>query len=128
MRTEPTSMPTAPVSLPTPPGSPEQVASGLPRRTAAAPSAETADSESARRTAPSAAEVRKAVEQANRQLIEKSSELSFQLDDELGAVVVKLIDTKTREVLRQIPSPEALAIAKALAEQDKRGALLRADA
>jgi flagellar protein FlaG len=128
MRTEPTSMPTPAASLPTSPASPDQVVSALPRRAPAAQSADGEPAEAARPSAPSAAEVRKAVEQANQQLVEKSSELSFQLDDELGAVVVKLIDTKTREVLRQIPSPEALAIAKALAEQDKRGALLRADA
>ena len=128
MRTEPNSMPTPAVSLPTSLASPDQVAAALPRRVAATQSADGAPAEANRRNAPTAAEVRKAVEQANLKLVEKSSELSFQLDDELGAVVVKLIDTKTREVLRQIPSPEALAIAKALAEQDKRGALLRADA
>lgn len=120
MRTEPTSMPTAPVT-------PEAVVRATPRR-AAAPESSPSPSEDAHRAPPTAAEVRKAVDQANRQLVEKSSELSFQLDDELGAVIVRLIDTKTREVLRQIPSPEALAIAKALAEQQERGALLRADA
>ncbi|MCU0940433.1 MAG: hypothetical protein MUC86_15150 [Burkholderiaceae bacterium] len=31
-------------------------------------------------------------------------------------------------MLRQIPSPEALAIAKALAARQERGALLRTDA
>jgi flagellar protein FlaG len=128
MRTEPTSMPTAPVSLPTSPANPDQVAAALPRRAGAAASADRAPAEAARPGAPSAADLRKAVEQANQQLDEKSSELSFQLDDDTGSVVVKLVDTKTKEVLRQIPSPEALAIAKALAEQDKRGALLRADA
>jgi flagellar protein FlaG len=128
MRTEPTSMPTASVSLPTSPATPDPVAAALPRRAGAASSADRASAEAARPSAPSAAELRKAVEQANQQLDEKSSELSFQLDDDTGSVVVKLVDTKTKEVLRQIPSPEALAIAKALAEQDKRGALLRADA
>lgn len=77
---------------------------------------------------PTAAELRKAVEQSNQRLAEKGSELSFQLDDELGEVVVRLIDVKTKEVLRQIPSPEALAIAKALAARQERGALLRTDA
>lgn len=77
---------------------------------------------------PSPAELRKAVEQSNQRLAEKGSELSFQLDDELGEVVVRLIDVKTKEVLRQIPSPEALAIAKALAARQERGALLRTDA
>jgi len=121
MRTEPTSMPTSPAS-------PEPAVRGSQPRPVAAKASAAPPEEATHRAAPSVAEVRKAVEQANKQLVQKSSELSFQFDDELGAVVVKLIDTKTQEVLRQIPSPEALAIAKALAEEQKRGALLRADA
>lgn len=113
--------------LPSPPPASEPAPSPLPRRAAAetvpglAPVAAGAPQ-------PTAAEVRKAVEQSNQRLAEKGSELSFQLDDELGQVVVRLIDVKTKEVLRQIPSPEALAIAKALAARQERGALLRTDA
>jgi len=77
---------------------------------------------------PAPAELRKAIEQSNQRLAEKGSELSFQLDDELGQIVVRLIDVKTKEVLRQIPSPEALAIAKALEAHQERGTLLRTDA
>jgi flagellar protein FlaG len=128
MRTEPNSTSTPVVSLPAPLSSQDAAAVRLPRRPAAAQSADVAAAEQAQRKPPSPAEVRKAVESANRTLTEKSSELSFQLDDDTGSVVVKLVDTKTKEVLRQIPSPEALAIAKALAEEQKRGALLQTNA
>lgn len=40
--------------------------------------------------------------------------IEFILDDDTGKVVVKVIDVATREVVKQIPSEEMLAIAKAL--------------
>ncbi len=43
-----------------------------------------------------------------------SQDLEFSIDEDSDRTVVKIIDQKTKEVLRQIPSPEALAIAKAL--------------
>lgn len=43
-----------------------------------------------------------------------NSALEFQLDDDTGKTVVKVIDTATKEVIRQFPSEEMLAIAKAL--------------
>jgi len=43
-----------------------------------------------------------------------NSNLEFSINDETDQVVVKIIDTATKEVIRQIPSEEMLAIAKAL--------------
>lgn len=43
-----------------------------------------------------------------------AKELTFDIDDDSGRTVVKVIDTSTNEVLRQIPSEEMLGIAKAL--------------
>lgn len=40
--------------------------------------------------------------------------LEFSVDEDSGRQLIKLIDTKTKEVIRQIPSEEALQIAKAL--------------
>ena len=40
--------------------------------------------------------------------------VEFSLDDDTGITVVKVIDKNTKEVVRQIPSEEMLAIAKAL--------------
>src|SRR2546429_9906539 len=57
----------------------------------------------------SADEARAAVAAANDQLQQIDSELTFQLDNDTGHVVVKLIDRNTREVLRQTPTKEALA-------------------
>jgi flagellar protein FlaG len=40
--------------------------------------------------------------------------MEFSLDSESGRVVVKIIDSATQEVVRQIPMEEILALAKAL--------------
>jgi flagellar protein FlaG len=74
------------------------------------------------------AEVRRATAEANEALRRRASELSFEFDDEIGRVVVKLVDTSTREVLRQIPTEEMLEIARSLKQQTQAGALLRTDA
>jgi flagellar protein FlaG len=76
----------------------------------------------------SAAEARKAIAAANDQLKQIDSELTFQLDNDTGRVVVKLIDRNTREVLRQMPTKEALAIARALAAGGGSGSIVNADA
>lgn len=52
--------------------------------------------------------------------------LQFSIDESLGKTVVRVLDGATKEVIRQIPSEEALEIAKAL---DKlQGVLLRQEA
>jgi len=43
-----------------------------------------------------------------------TNDLKFSIDEDTGAQVVKIVDIKTKEVLRQIPGEEMLAIAKAL--------------
>jgi|LNFM01.1.fsa_nt_gb flagellar protein FlaG len=43
-----------------------------------------------------------------------SSNLQFLTDPHSGRTVVQVIDAKTRQVIRQLPSEEALAITKAI--------------
>jgi flagellar protein FlaG len=43
-----------------------------------------------------------------------NSDLEFSVNDDTRQVVVKVVDSATKEVIRQIPSEEMLAIAKAL--------------
>ena len=56
----------------------------------------------------------------------KNSALEFSVDQNSGRNVVKIIDKSTKEVVRQIPSEEALHIAQALEELDeiRQGLLL----
>lgn len=40
--------------------------------------------------------------------------IEFSIDDETDRIVVKVVDTETQQVLRQIPNEEVLAITKSL--------------
>lgn len=44
-------------------------------------------------------------------------DLQFSLDKESGVMVVKVVDAKSEKVIRQIPSEEALKLARSVAEQ-----------
>jgi flagellar protein FlaG len=63
---------------------------------------------------PARAELEQAVERANRQIASLSPALEFEIDPDTSAVVIRLVDRHSQSVLRQVPSPEMLAIAKAL--------------
>lgn len=43
-----------------------------------------------------------------------NSDLQFSVNDETNRVIVTVVDSETKEVIRQIPSEEMLAMAKAL--------------
>ena len=59
-------------------------------------------------------QVKQAVEDINQSLQSLSQGLEFSLDTDTKEVVIKVVDQQTREVLRQMPTKEALEIAKAL--------------
>lgn len=52
------------------------------------------------------------------------SQISFSIDQESGVSVVRIVDTQSKEVIRQFPSEEAIALAQAL---DKLQGLLIKD-
>lgn len=53
-----------------------------------------------------------------------SNNLEFSIDDTTGQTVVRVVDSSTQELIRQIPSEEMLAIAKAL-DGEIKGLLVR---
>ena len=68
-------------------------------------------------------ELAAAVKKINASLPASAQSLEFSIDEDSKDIVVKVIDQATREVVRQIPSKEALEIAKSLDKM--RGLLLR---
>ncbi len=50
----------------------------------------------------------------NKSMQALSQELEFSIDPDTDRTIVKVIDQRTQEVIRQMPSAEALEIAKAL--------------
>lgn len=65
--------------------------------------------------APSAEDVREAADKINKVLQSLvSSNLQFSVDQDSGQTIVRVVDVETKDVIRQIPNEEALAIAKSL--------------
>jgi flagellar protein FlaG len=63
---------------------------------------------------PSQQEVKSAVENINKSMQALSQSLEFSIDEDSKRTIVKVVDQNTKEVIRQIPTPEALEISKAL--------------
>ena len=68
-------------------------------------------------------ELQKSVEKIQKFVNLAACDMEFSIDEESGRTVVKVIDRETKDVIRQIPSQEALDLAQAL---DKlQGLLIR---
>ena len=75
---------------------------------------------------PDIGELQKALEEVAKAVAPMAQSLQFSLDKDSGKTVVKVMDTDTNEVIRQIPSEEVLAISKAV---DKlKGLLIKQEA
>jgi flagellar protein FlaG len=59
-------------------------------------------------------QVRQAAETLNRQLEASAQNLRFSLDESTGKMIVRVVDTATGDVIRQVPSEELLAINRSL--------------
>jgi flagellar protein FlaG len=57
-----------------------------------------------------------------------ANSLEFQIDQSTGKTLVKILDTETNTVVRQIPSEELLIIARALDQMQGRGGLVQQEA
>lgn len=64
--------------------------------------------------APNAAQVTQALKSINKTLEIRSQGLEFSIDEDSHRTIVKIVDKNTKDVIRQIPTEEALEIAKAL--------------
>jgi flagellar protein FlaG len=73
---------------------------------------------------PDLAQLAQVVKSINKTLQEQAQGLEFTLDSDSNRTIVKVVDEKTKEVLRQIPTEEVLQIAKAL-DLAQQGLLIR---
>jgi len=67
-----------------------------------------------RQAPPSQNEIRQALDEVREVLAPVAQNLRFSIDDDTGKTVIKIIDSSTDEVIKQIPSDEIIAIAKAV--------------
>ena len=63
---------------------------------------------------PTRVEIEQAVSRANEHMTAIAPSLQFEVDPETQKVVIRLVDRQDQRVLRQVPSPEMLEIARAL--------------
>lgn len=76
---------------------------------------------------PSREDVQKAIEEFKKSINGvTANNLSFSVDDDTGQTIVRVTDVQTGELIRQIPSEEMVALAKALDRM--QGMLLRQQA
>jgi flagellar protein FlaG len=73
---------------------------------------------------PTVAQLESAVHDLNQSMKANSSNLAFSIDPDTEQTVVKLMDSSTGEVIKQFPSKEAIAIAKAIGDI-QQGLLLK---
>ncbi|WP_136416232.1 flagellar protein FlaG [Herbaspirillum sp. ST 5-3] len=72
---------------------------------------------------PTMEQVKQAVHEINKAMKSLSQDLEFSVDEDSNRTIVKVVDQQTKEIIRQVPTKEALEIAKAL---DKvQGLLIR---
>lgn len=82
------------------------------------------------RQEPSPAELAEAVSHISDYVQQISRDLQFKVDESTGSTIVTVIDSETKEVIRQIPREEAVALAHYLAEigvGNSRGLFVRGD-
>ena len=73
-------------------------------------------------TVPPPLDIEAVVEQLNRMMQRMNNSLQFEVDRSTGKTVVRVLDSNTKEILRQFPSEEVLAIARAI--EGAKGTLL----
>lgn len=71
--------------------------------------------------APSREQVSRAMNEVRQAIDPVARNLQFSIDEDTGRTVVKVVDVKTKEVIRQIPSEELLAMSRSL---ESNGGLL----
>lgn len=65
----------------------------------------------------SAEELQQVVEKLNDHVQQIQRDLKFSVDDSSGRTVIRVVDSQTEEVVRQIPSEEVLRISRNLQQQ-----------
>ncbi|MBK9220073.1 MAG: flagellar protein FlaG [Uliginosibacterium sp.] len=63
---------------------------------------------------PSQEQIDQAMKEVKQALPFQARDLQFSIDNETGRTVIKIVDPATKEVIRQMPSEELLAITRAL--------------
>lgn len=109
-----------------PTGSPPYVATGnggTQGTGVAAPAAPVIDAAKAAPVQPDTNQLQAAMEEIQKAVASRNSNLQFSFDDETNKTIVRVVDTESGELIRQIPSEELVAIARSIDQM--QGMLLK---
>ncbi|MDD3328274.1 MAG: flagellar protein FlaG [Zoogloea sp.] len=104
-------------SMPQPPQATAVAAGNTSRSTGATPLGGTGETPGMTNTPaaqPTTDQVQQAIDQVQQIVRPLAQSLQFSIDKDTHGTVVKIVDTETNKVIRQIPSEEMLQMAKAL--------------
>lgn len=68
-------------------------------------------------------QVSQAVSDLNDYVQSVGRDLQFQVDEDSGRSIIKVLDSETQEIIRQIPSEEVLALARTLNQTQSLGSV-----
>lgn len=91
-----------------------QVSSAAASTAAQTSNVQTANAVQQAASPPSMEQVKRAVDEINKSMQAMSRGLVFSVDQDSHKTVVKVVDQQTEEVIRQIPSEEAIAISRSI--------------
>lgn len=76
---------------------------------------------------PTITQVKNAVDSINKAMKQTNSNLEFSVDKETNKTIIKVVESRTGEVIRQFPSEEVLAISRAI-DNMQQGLLIKQEA
>jgi len=76
---------------------------------------------------PTAAQVQNAVDSINKVMVRNNANVEFSIDKSTKQTVIKVVESKTGEVIRQFPSEEVMSIAREI-DRVQQGLLLKQQA
>lgn len=78
--------------------------------------------------APDAAQIQGAVDNINKAMRQSNANVEFSIDKDTRQTVIKVVESGTGQVIRQFPSEDVIAIARAIDQMQQRGLLLKQEA
>ena len=73
---------------------------------------------------PDNAQLQSAVDKINQAMLQANTSVEFSIDQDSNKTLVKVVDTKTGETIKQFPSKEMIAISQSI-DQFQKGLLLK---
>lgn len=109
-----TALTAAPARAPSPRRSDSQAAPAAPAGKEASPSGRVLPQQAP--SQPPVVDVHRAVERLNEMMTRTQRSLRFQVDEGSGRTIITVINANTKEIVRQIPAEEVLAVSRTLEE------------